>query len=343
MQDKNTLLEVDNLTISYKRKGSTFAAVKDVSFHIKKGETVSLVGESGCGKSSIAKAILGISLITNGSITYRQKKKIDRKNVQMIFQDPYSSLNPRMTIEEILEEPLIVYKLGTKSSRKNRIDELLKNVSLPFHYKHRYPHELSGGERQRVSIARALASKPELLICDEPTHALDVSVQASIINLLKDLRDTFNLSLLFISHDLCLVKNISDRCLVMYGGKIVETGTVDEVFKHPEHPFTKRLLASVPIFTKEAPLYINTDPVQDEYQIPLHIQSPILHSYVDKLQQSIATLTNKIDRKSAGYGKCSYLKKCKHRAYICESKQLPKLGTATKHQSLCHLVKKSDD
>ena len=159
----------------------------------------------------------------------------------MIFQDPYSSLNPRMTIEEIIKEPLVIYKIGTPELRVKRVDDLLLDVSLPLHYKNRYPHELSGGERQRVSIARALISKPKLLICDEPTHALDCSVQASIINLLKDLKEKHNLSLLFISHDLCLVKNLSDRLLVMYGGFIVEEGITQSIFENPLHPFTHEL------------------------------------------------------------------------------------------------------
>ncbi|MCH9617609.1 MAG: Vitamin B12 import ATP-binding protein BtuD [Chlamydiia bacterium] len=341
MHNQNALLEVDGLTISHHKEGVTFSVVSEVSFTIKKGETVSLVGESGCGKTSIAKAILGIATISSGKITYRKKKKFDRKHIQMIFQDPYSSLNPRMTIEEIIEEPLIVYKLGGKAKRKARVEELFGKVKLPLSYRSRYPHELSGGERQRVSIARALSCKPELLICDEPTHALDVSVQASIINLLKDLRDSYNLSILFISHDLCLVKNISDRCLVMYRGKIVEAASVVELFSKPQHPFTKRLLASIPHFEKEAPLYINTEPKREVYKEPITMKSPILHSYVNNLQKSISLFTKKNLSANTTQGKCPYLGKCKDRTYICETTPVGKLSNKSDHQTLCHLAGKN--
>jgi ABC-type oligopeptide transport system ATPase subunit len=338
MHRQNALLEVDGLTITHHKAGVTVSVVNEVSFTIKKGETVSLVGESGCGKTSIAKAILGIATISSGKITYRKKKRFERKHIQMIFQDPYSSLNPRMTIEEIIEEPLIVYKLGKKRERKARVEELFEKVKLPLSYRYRYPHELSGGERQRVSIARALSCRPELLICDEPTHALDVSVQASIINLLKDLRDTYNLSILFISHDLCLVKNISDRCLVMYRGQIVETASVEDLFSNPLHPFTKRLLSAIPRFEKEAPLYINTEPKREAYKEPITIESPLLHSYVNNLQKSISLFTKKNLTANTTQGKCPYLGKCKDRTYICETKPIEKLGDGPGHQTLCHLV-----
>lgn len=339
MHRQDALLQVDNLTISHNKKGLTLSVVNKVSFTIRKGETVSLVGESGCGKTSIAKAILGISPIKNGKITYKNKKKFDRRLVQMIFQDPYSSLNPRMTIEEIIEEPLIIYKIGSLSERKARVEELFEKVKLPLNYRYRYPHELSGGERQRVSIARALSCKPELLICDEPTHALDVSVQASIINLLKDLRDTYNLSILFISHDLCLVKNISDRCLVMYRGKIIETASVEDLFNTPKHPFTRRLLAAIPRFEKEAPLYINTQQAREAYIEPVSIESPLLHSYVNNLQKSISLFTKKNLTTNTIQGKCPYLDKCKERTTVCETTPIGKLEDILEHQTLCHLVK----
>lgn len=343
-------LEVKNLTIAYNKGSNIFHAVSDVSFEIFEGETVAIVGESGCGKSSIAKAILGLANLNSGSVFYnntniskdRKKTKLHiKRDIQMIFQDPYSSLNPRMTIEEIIKEPLVVYKIGTKKEQKKRVEELLKSVKLPMEYRWRYPHELSGGERQRVSIARALASKPKLLVCDEPTHALDMSVQASIINLLKDLRDEHNLSLLFISHDLSLVKNISDRCLVMYGGKFVETGSTEDVFAHAVHPFTQNLLAAVPIFEMKAPLFLNTNTEKDlHHETKVTVESRLLHSYVMDLQESISTVTKKSYQTAAAEGRCPYINKCKNKQSICETNDILAKPITEGHSTLCHFAKK---
>jgi ABC-type oligopeptide transport system ATPase subunit len=346
----NPLLKVENLTVAYSSKKTPFYAVKDVSFEIFEGETLALVGESGCGKSSIAKALLGISSNFSGKIYYkgkqqpavRKKTSLEiKKDIQMIFQDPYSSLNPRMTIEEIIKEPLLIYKIGDKNSRSNRVLELLKNVCLPSDYKHRYPHELSGGERQRVSIARALASNPKILICDEPTHALDVSVQASIVNLLKDLRDKLGLSMLFISHDLILVKNLSDKCLIMYGGKIIERANCEDLFKNPKHPFTRKLLASIPLFTKESPFFLNDSLEEVNKKMPISIDSSILASQVKILERSKfksffkQTAPLQPDKNKI----CPYFDKCTKSALICQKAEVTSTTIGKDHSVVCHLVK----
>jgi oligopeptide transport system ATP-binding protein len=252
----------------------------------------------------------------------------------MIFQDPYSSLNPRMTIEEIIKEPLVIYKIGSSESMVKRVDELLLDVSLPLHYKNRYPHELSGGERQRVSIARALISKPKLLICDEPTHALDCSVQASIINLLKDLKEKHNLSLLFISHDLCLVKNLSDRLLVMYGGFIVEEGITESIFDNPLHPFTQKLLSAIPVFGTKIKID-ETDIKECEMQAPsMTLNSVTLNSCVQDLQKSITKL-NSLNQNPKS--PCPYLSRCPQKGAQCENFEVGVSKKDKRHKYLCHL------
>ncbi|MCH9812133.1 ATP-binding cassette domain-containing protein [bacterium] len=335
MPTNTPLLEIKNLCISHKKGGDSFLAVQDLSLTIYKGETVALVGESGCGKTSVAWAILRLLKKKSGTILYKGQEKLSRKEVQMIFQDPYSSLNPRMTIEEIIEEPLIVYKIGSQKERKERVEELLEQVSLPKHYKYRYPHELSGGERQRISIARALAPKPKLVICDEPTHALDVSVQASIINLLKDLKEALSLSLLFISHDLSLVRNISDRCLVMYKGQIVETGSIEAIFTTPLHPFTQKLLSCIPEFGKK--VYIDYEAKEEEKVIPsepLEVASPLLQNYVENLQHSITQLKHTIESHQS-VKKCPYLEICKSKNLKCHRLEKKGLPATFEHKSLC--------
>ena len=329
------------MSIRYKKGSKIFYAVSDVSFSINEGETVSLVGESGCGKSSIAKAILGISKITTGKIYYKdqiisnhnKKPSKTSQEIQMIFQDPYSSLNPRMTIEEAIKEPLTIYKIGNKEFRNKRVDELLNDVKLPLSYKNRYPHELSGGERQRVSIARALISEPKLLICDEPTHALDCSVQASIINLLKDLKDKLGLSLLFISHDLCLVKNLSDKVLVMYGGQILERGNSEEIFENPLHPFTQKLLSAIPIFGQKSPYTfdlkketLNTlqDKVEDSFN---------LNTYIQNLNQSFSNIKAKTSKQT-----CPYYSSCNKHKSECKDKNLQENNINKNHKCSCHLL-----
>ncbi|MBI5374520.1 MAG: dipeptide ABC transporter ATP-binding protein [Candidatus Schekmanbacteria bacterium] len=240
----------------FSRKNGTVYAVDDVSFSLKNGEILGLVGESGCGKTTLGRTILRLIEPTGGKISFRdtditklsnRAMKPVRRNMQMIFQDPYSSLNPRMKVGKIISEPLIIHKLVPGDKLKEKSLELLETVGLaPEHYD-RYPHEFSGGQRQRIGIARALALQPELIIADEPVSALDVSIQAQIVNLLMDLKDKFNLTYIFISHDLNLVRFISDTMAVMYLGKIVEYGKSKDIYNNPKHPYTKILLNSVPV------------------------------------------------------------------------------------------------
>ena len=226
-------------------------AVDGVSFAINEGECVGLVGESGCGKTTLGRTILQLIAPTAGTIQYAGQTVTDlrafRRQAQMIFQDPYGSLNPRMTVEHIIAEPLRIHKLSkSKSEEQERVAELLKSVGLLPEHARRYPHEFSGGQRQRIGIARALAVQPKFIVCDEPVSALDVSVQAQIINLLSDLQDQFKLTYLFIAHDLAVVEHISDRVLVMYFGKLVEAASAAEIYDHPLHRYTQALLSAVP-------------------------------------------------------------------------------------------------
>ncbi|NRG25818.1 dipeptide ABC transporter ATP-binding protein [Bacillus circulans] len=231
-------------------------AVDGLDFSIYSGETISLVGESGCGKSTTGRAIVKLDPPTDGKILFegrdmaaiqnKELRKI-RTDMQIIFQDPYSSLNPRKRIGDLLAEPLIAHRLATKEEASKKVDRMLEIVGLTKFHKSRYPHEFSGGQRQRVGIARALMLNPKLIVCDEPVSALDVSIQAQVLNLLKDLQKEFNLTYLFIAHGLGAVKYISDRIAVMYLGKIVEIGKTEEIFKNPKHPYTQVLLSAYPI------------------------------------------------------------------------------------------------
>ncbi len=256
------LLEARNIKMHFPLKKGMFSrkenfvkAVDGVSFTIKPGETLSIVGESGCGKSTTGRVLMKLLDPTEGRIIFEGEDITDfsadkirpyRKEFQMIFQDPYASLNPRLTVKEIIEEPLIVHNLE-KSKRQERVIELLEVVGLNKYHANRYPHEFSGGQRQRIGIARALAVNPKLIIADEPVSALDVSIQSQILNLLKDLQEQYNLTYLFIAHDLSVVEHISDRVAVMYLGRIVELTDRDRLFKNPLHPYTKALLSAVPI------------------------------------------------------------------------------------------------
>jgi len=231
-------------------------AVDGVDFSIYPGETISLVGESGCGKSTTGRAIVKLDPPTDGKIVFEGKdlatvgsselRKI-RTQMQIIFQDPYSSLNPRKRVGDLLAEPLLAHKLATKEEASKKVEEMLEIVGLTKFHKGRYPHEFSGGQRQRIGIARALMLNPKLIVCDEPVSALDVSIQAQVLNLLKDLQKEFQLTYLFIAHGLGAVKYISDRIAVMYLGKIVEIGKTEEIFKQPKHPYTQALLSAYPV------------------------------------------------------------------------------------------------
>jgi oligopeptide/dipeptide ABC transporter ATP-binding protein len=257
------LLEVKNLKKYFPVKAGVFKrtvahvkAVDDISFAVKEGETLGLVGESGCGKSTTGRTILRLLEATEGKVIFDGKSIMDldkkemravRRDMQIIFQDPYASLNPRMTVADIVGEPLDIHKLAkNKQERNEKVKEILENVGLGEEYMNRYPHEFSGGQRQRIGVARALAVDPKLIIADEPVSALDVSVQAQVINLLQDLQKEFGLTYLFIAHDLSVVKHISDRVAVMYLGKLVELTDKKELFKNPIHPYTQSLLSAIP-------------------------------------------------------------------------------------------------
>jgi oligopeptide transport system ATP-binding protein len=231
-------------------------AVEGVSFEIARGETLALVGESGCGKSTTGRLVLRLMDPTAGSVRFKGEEIADldknalrrlRRHMQIIFQDPYASLNPRMTVGEILAEPMAVHGLHSEAERESRVRELLDVVGLLPEQARRYPHQFSGGQRQRIGIARALAVNPDLIVCDEPVSALDVSIQAQIVNLLDDLQDEMGLTYVFVAHDIGVVRHISDRIAVMNHGKIVETGGADQVCEHPRDEYTKKLLAAVPI------------------------------------------------------------------------------------------------
>lgn len=257
------LLEVRNLKKYFPVKAGVFKrtvahvkAVDDISFAVKEGETLGLVGESGCGKSTTGRTILRLLEATEGDVIFEGKNVMDldkkalraiRRDMQIIFQDPYASLNPRMTVADIVGEPLDIHKLAkNKKERNEKVKEILENVGLGAEYMNRYPHEFSGGQRQRIGVARALAVDPKLIIADEPVSALDVSVQAQVVNLLQDLQKEYGLTYLFIAHDLSVVKHISDRVAVMYLGKIVELTDKKELFKNPIHPYTQSLLSAIP-------------------------------------------------------------------------------------------------
>ena len=263
---KKTILSVSNIKVNFFtnkqfyfpwQKREIIKAVDDVSFNLKEGETLGIVGETGCGKSSLARAIIKMIPITSGKIFWKDEDLLNfnkskmqktRKEIQMIFQDPLASLNPRMNIGEIISEPLKTHYPKIETNKiNNEVKEMMVKVGLLPNLINRYPHEFSGGQCQRIGIARALILQPKLIICDEPVSSLDVSIQAQVINLLKNLQKDLKLSLIFITHDLSIAKHISDNILVLYFGKTVEIASSKELFKNPHHPYTKKLISSVPI------------------------------------------------------------------------------------------------
>jgi oligopeptide/dipeptide ABC transporter ATP-binding protein len=248
--------------ILFKKQVGAVQAVDGVSFDLYPGETLGIVGESGCGKSTVAKLIMNLERPTSGEIRYKGEDitklsgralKAVRRNIQMVFQDPYTSLNPRMTVGDIIGEPFEIHpEVAPKGDRRRRVQELLDVVGLNPEYINRYPHQFSGGQRQRIGIARGLALRPEVIVADEPVSALDVSVQAQVINLMEKLQDEFGLAYMFIAHDLSIVRHISDRVGVMYLGRIVEIGADEAIYEHPTHPYTQALLSAVPVPNPEA-------------------------------------------------------------------------------------------
>jgi oligopeptide transport system ATP-binding protein len=261
--DRSNLVEVEDLKIHFpirsgifKTEVGTVKAVDGISFRIRRGETLGMVGESGCGKSTTGRALIRLREPTSGTVKFdgvdlvslkSDKLRQMRRRMQIIFQDPYGSLDPRMTVGSIIGEPIDTHHLATGAARKERIADLLRIVGLDPQYVSRYPHEFSGGQRQRIGVARALAVEPEFIVCDEPISALDVSIQAQVLNLLTDLRQQLGLTYLFIAHDLSVVKHISDRVAVMYLGKLVEIGPPDSMYAAPGHPYTRALLSAVPV------------------------------------------------------------------------------------------------
>ncbi len=305
-----SLLEVQHLKVHFPVKHGLVSRVKgyvkavdDVSFSIAAGETLGLVGESGCGKTTLGRSLVKLVDPTDGKILFEGKDianlhgadlKASRRGLQMIFQDPIGSLNPRMTVEEIIGEALDIHKLAANSDvRRARIRELLKAVGLNEQYAQRYPHEFSGGQRQRIGIARALAVEPKLIVCDEPVSALDVSVQAQIVNLLQDLQRQRGLAFLFIAHDLAVVKHISQRVMVMYLGKIVELGSANAVVDEPKHPYTQALISAIPVVdpdSKRQRMVLAGDvpsPINPPSGCPFHTRCPIA---IDRCKTDIPPL-----------------------------------------------------
>lgn len=324
MAEAEKLLDIKNLKKYFPVKAGVFRktvahvkAVDDISFYIRNGETLGLVGESGCGKSTTGRTILRLLEATAGEIWFEGKNLVDldkrelremRKEMQIIFQDPYASLNPRMTVADIVGEPIDIHNLApNKKERNKKVAEILDTVGLGSEYMKRYPHEFSGGQRQRIGVARALAVDPTLIIADEPVSALDVSIQAQVINLMQDLQKEFGLTYLFIAHDLSVVKHISDRVAVMYLGKIVELATKDELFKDPKHPYSQSLLSAIPV----------ADPTHDKDRIILEGDVP-----------------SPVDPPSG----CRFHPRCRYAMDICSEVEPEFKDYGDEHYAACHLL-----
>ncbi|NLL61241.1 MAG: ATP-binding cassette domain-containing protein [Candidatus Atribacteria bacterium] len=325
--NENPLLEVKNLKKYFpikksilKRKTSYLKAVDDVSFSIEKGETFGLVGESGCGKSTIARTIIRLYNVTGGNVIFDNQHLENltdtemqpiRKKMQMIFQDPYASLNTRMTVGDIIGEPLDIFKIAYGRDRQNIINSLLDKIGLSSKYANRYPHEFSGGQRQRIGIARALILNPQLIICDEPISALDVSIQAQIVNMLQDLQQELGLTYLFIAHDLSMVKYISDRIGVMYLGKLIELARSQDLYNNHFHPYTKALLSSIPIADPEKSK--NRNRIILEGNVPSAINPP---------------------------SGCRFRTRCVYSMKVCSEIEPELKEVSIEHKVACHLTNK---
>ena len=315
------LIEVKNLKKYFTKKSGLLKkeikevkAVDDVSFYIKKGETLGLVGESGCGKSTLGRTLIRLYDVTDGEILFdgediskksEKELKSFRKRTQTIFQDPYASLNPNMTVKDIIREPLDIHTNFSKDEKDKIVYEMLKKVGLNKEHATRYPHEFSGGQRQRIGIARALSVKPDFIFCDEPISALDVSIQAQIINLLEDLQKELGITYLFIAHDLSMVKHISHRVCVMYLGKVVEIGSSEDIYENPKHPYTKALLSSIP--------KIDDDTEEEilEGDVPSPLNPP---------------------------SGCRFRTRCKYAKEICSKENPPRVDFGNEHFAYCHVI-----
>lgn len=315
------LLEVEGLKKYFPITGGLFGkkqgevkAVDDVSFYVKKGETLGIVGESGCGKSTTGRLLMRLIEASEGRILFEDKeitkmskselRKI-RRDIQMVFQDPYASLNPRHSVEQILEEPLIVHGIGTKEERKKQVREMLEVVGLSSYHAKRYPHQFSGGQRQRIGIAKALMTKPKLIIADEPVSALDVSIQAQVLNLMKDIQKEFQLTYIFIAHDLGVVRHISDRVGVMYLGRLVELADSEELYENPLHPYTKALLSAVPVADPD----IKKETALIEGELPSPANPPsgcVFHTRCSQCME-ICKTTKPVERKLNGHSVACHL------------------------------------
>ncbi len=312
MDEKKVMMKIRNLTKEFKIRGKKIGekpqilhALSDVSVDIYEGETLGVIGESGCGKSTFGKCLVQLHKATAGSVEYEGRNIFDLKgeelkklksDIQMVFQDPFSSLDPRMTAGKLVEEPMIVHKiLPDKNERKKRALQLLKTVGLDVQHVHRYPHEFSGGQRQRINIARALSLTPKLIVCDEPVSALDVSIQAQVLNLFNQLQKEYHLTYVFISHDLSVIKHISDRIAIMYLGRIVELCQAHSIYENPLHPYTKALLSAIPPespFEKKERIVLSGEipsPIGEQVGCPLAKRCPKCmdrcHKEIPKLKE----------------------------------------------------------